>query len=94
MDEIEAIDIAERLDFVRARALRSSQPAIDVVEGGRNVDGDAIVPVRTVDGDLRVHHFKTVCSAARAALKPHMPWTPPPGGVDAEHRNRLGFGVR
>ena len=25
-------------------------------------------------------------SAARAAWKPPMPWTPPPGGVDAEHR--------
>jgi len=25
-------------------------------------------------------------SAARAARAPHMPWTPPPGGVDAEQR--------
>ena len=25
-------------------------------------------------------------SAARAAWNPPMPWTPPPGGVDAEHR--------
>ena len=26
-------------------------------------------------------------SASRAAWTPHMPWTPPPGGVDDEHRN-------
>jgi len=25
-------------------------------------------------------------SADRAAQTPHMPWTPPPGGVDEEHR--------
>jgi AcrR family transcriptional regulator len=25
-------------------------------------------------------------NAARAANSPHMPWTPPPGGVDAEHK--------
>ena len=25
-------------------------------------------------------------SAARAAWSPHMPWTPPPGGVDDEQR--------
>ena len=25
-------------------------------------------------------------SAVRAAPSPHMPWTPPPGGVEAEHR--------
>jgi len=24
--------------------------------------------------------------AASAAWKPHMPWTPPPGGVEAEHK--------
>ena len=29
---------------------------------------------------------KTSANAARAALKPHMPWTPPPGGVEAEQR--------
>jgi hypothetical protein len=30
---------------------------------------------------------------ARAAWKPHMPCTPPPGGVDEEQRKKRGFGV-
>jgi cyclic beta-1,2-glucan synthetase len=29
---------------------------------------------------------KVFSSAVRAARWPHIPWTPPPGGVDAEHR--------
>jgi hypothetical protein len=33
-------------------------------------------------------------SAARAAQYPHMPCTPPPGGVDEEHRNTPERGVR
>ena len=33
-------------------------------------------------------------SAACAALCPHMPCTPPPGAVDAEHRYTLGEEVR
>jgi len=32
-------------------------------------------------------------SAAMAAWYPHMPCTPPPGGVAAEQRKRRGFGV-
>ena len=32
--------------------------------------------------------------AACAACQPHIPWTPPPGGVDDEHTNRRGFGRR
>src|ERR1043166_398645 len=32
-------------------------------------------------------------SALRAAKYPHMPCTPPPGGVEAEQMNTLGFGV-
>jgi hypothetical protein len=32
-------------------------------------------------------------SAALAARCPHMPWTPPPGGVDDEQRYRFGKGV-
>src|SRR4051794_34660262 len=32
-------------------------------------------------------------SAACAANQPHMPCTPPPGGVAAEQRNRRGSGV-
>ena len=28
-----------------------------------------------------------------AAFQPHMPWTPAPGGVDAEHNHSAGFGV-
>ncbi len=32
-------------------------------------------------------------SAARAAWTPHIPCTPPPGGVDDEHTNRPGSGV-
>ena len=35
----------------------------------------------------------TLPSAALAAWWPHMPWTPAPGGVDAEHRNSVGSGV-
>ena len=31
--------------------------------------------------------------AACAACQPHMPWTPPPGGVEDEHRYRPGIGV-
>ena len=31
--------------------------------------------------------------ALRAAKYPHMPCTPPPGGVDAEQMKRRGFGV-
>lgn len=30
---------------------------------------------------------------ASAAATPHMPWTPPPGGVDEEQSHRRGFGV-
>jgi hypothetical protein len=38
---------------------------------------------------------RSVCSsAASAACIPHMPWTPPPGGVDEEQRYSRGFGVR
>lgn len=29
---------------------------------------------------------KPSASAVRAAWKPHIPWTPPPGDVDAEQR--------
>jgi hypothetical protein len=34
-----------------------------------------------------------VSSTRSAACHPHMPWTPAPGGVDAEHKNSVGFGV-
>jgi predicted S18 family serine protease len=33
-------------------------------------------------------------SADRAAWYPQCPWTPPPGGVDEEHRNNPGTPVR
>ena len=36
---------------------------------------------------------RTPRSAARAANQPHMPCTPPPGGVDAEHRKSRRSGV-
>ncbi len=36
---------------------------------------------------------KTPRSAARAANQPHMPCTPPPGGVEDEHRKIRGSGV-
>jgi hypothetical protein len=39
----------------------------------QELSGGALIPKRSA-------------SAARAAWKPHMPCTPPPGGVDAEHR--------
>src|SRR5256885_6911976 len=42
-------------------------------------------------------HVAEVSRARRAlwaACHPHIPWTPGPGGVDAEHRNNLGLGVR
>jgi len=29
---------------------------------------------------------KVRLSTERAAWNPHIPWTPPPGGVEAEHR--------
>ncbi len=33
----------------------------------------------------RFGYFAKFCrKAARAAWKPHMPWTPPPGGVELE----------
>jgi hypothetical protein len=31
-----------------------------------------------------IRWLKTERSAARAAQYPHMPWTPPPGGVELE----------
>ena len=37
--------------------------------------------------------YKMRCNADLAARCPHMPWTPPPGGVEAEHKNSLGLGV-
>ena len=41
-----------------------------------------------------VAHASTPRSAARAAWYPHIPCTPPPGGVEAEQRKRRGFAVR
>ncbi|GCE02323.1 hypothetical protein EHYA_10100 [Embleya hyalina] len=38
--------------------------------------------------------LNSLCRAARAAKYPHMPCTPGPGGVDAEHRYTPGRGVR
>ncbi len=32
-------------------------------------------------------------STSRAACRPHIPWTPPPGGVDDEQMNRSRAGV-
>jgi hypothetical protein len=32
-------------------------------------------------------------TADRAAQYPHMPWTPPPGGVELEQMKRRSFGV-
>jgi hypothetical protein len=32
-------------------------------------------------------------SALEAAWNPHMPWTPPPGGVEAEQMKTFGLGV-
>ena len=37
--------------------------------------------------------YKTLRRAALAAKYPHMPCTPPPGGVDAEHMYRPLTGV-
>lgn len=36
----------------------------------------------------------SVRNSVRAAYQPHMPCTPAPGGVAAEHRYTLGIGVR
>src|SRR5690606_14982283 len=38
-------------------------------------------------------HWKHRRRAARAAKYPHMPCTPPPGGVDEEQIKRAGIGV-
>ena len=39
-------------------------------------------------------HEKWSASAAWAAFWPHMPCTPPPGGVELEHRYTPGIAVR
>jgi hypothetical protein len=51
-------------------------------------DGSATEP--RLQDDRRPRSARTV----RAAPSPHMPCTPPPGGVDAEHRYTPGSGVR
>jgi hypothetical protein len=38
-------------------------------------------------------HLLTRLRTHSAAQKPHMPCTPPPGGVEAEQRKTFGFGV-
>ena len=48
---------------------------------------------RRVPGALRPVHRSARASAARAACQPHMPCTPPPGGVDDEHTYSRGLGV-
>ena len=42
----------------------------------------------------RSYYRPTPRSAACAAKKPQMPWTPPPGGVEAEQRYTPRSGVR
>src|SRR6186713_1369171 len=47
---------------------------------------------RGVRGTVAVSHSRA--SARAAALAPHMPWAPAPGGVDAEHRYVPGMPVK
>ena len=54
----------------------------------------AVEPERTSEGRRRVRRrMRSAPSAARAALAPHAPWTPPPGCADADARNRPRIGV-
>ena len=39
------------------------------------------------------HLLRSDRSTSRAAWRPLMPWTPPPGGVDEEQMNTAGSGV-
>jgi hypothetical protein len=40
-----------------------------------------------------IQDLPSVAIAARAEKWPHIPWTPPEGGVLAEHRKTRGSGV-
>jgi hypothetical protein len=45
------------------------------------------------DGERRTCQRRCRRSAAEAACHPHIPWTPPPGGVEEEQRKTPGSGV-
>ncbi len=47
----------------------------------------------TVPSSLPSARLPSLRNADRAANQPHIPWTPPPGAVDAKQRKSRGFGV-
>ena len=70
-----------------------------VGDARRAVRQVAAVPVRRESGARCSFSAGQVLQLARkaelAACQPHIPWTPPPGGVAEEHRNspdRIGDG--
>ena len=77
----------------------------DVGDALGDVDLDAIAHVSLLRGGghlgwysalpvcLTPRCFPSQRRVDRAAWEPHMPCTPPPGGVDAEHRNTPSTGV-
>ncbi len=57
------------------------------------VDVEEGACARTRHRSLRTRSHRSAASAERAALAPHIPWTPPPGGVAAEQRKIPGIPV-
>ena len=82
-------DAAKLLAFLQAGLQREAFPVGHEdfeLASGRLPDDRR--PVRPLSG-----HRSTPRRAARAACQPHIPWTPPPGGVDDEHSRSRRSGV-
>ena len=78
----------QRRDEIRPRVNRlGDEPQAAARQAGAELQPDQ--HERRDDGDEGGSALRRHCrlrSADRAAFSPHMPWTPPPGGVADEHR--------
>jgi uncharacterized HhH-GPD family protein len=77
---------ARSLIAVIGKRLGVKPPGWDEVAPKHPTLGDVDSPEKLEEYQAMKRAYKASLRAARAAKQPHMPWTPPPGGVDDEHR--------